>query len=287
MTANTRHAYNLFPLRGIMTPYQRTHNTTLACLVPRPRTQAPPKKQYALYAHARNYYGSRSQVRVDGHLSDPFPVNRGVNQESVLSPTLFLTVMDNLLEGMKTEHCGLSVCGTYIGATIHADDVRTCATTKQTIAKQNEIITNFTNSSCLKLNAQKLEVVKVGQKPTTSQSLEIGGHTVPLSESVKCLGVWWQYNLSASRAVAENISKARKAFFAVGDLGAFQGKLNPLSSSSIFITCILPILLYGCETWILDSSTIARLERFQNEIGRRILQLPKHFSGTTVRLALQ
>ena len=122
------------------------------------------------------------------------------------------------------------------------------------------------------------------QKPTTSQSLEIGGHTVPLSESVKCLGVWWQYNLSASRAVAENISKVRKAFFAVGDLGAFQ---NPLSSSSIFITCILPILLYGCETWILDSSSIARLERFQNEIGRRILQLPKHFSGTTVRLALQ
>ena len=127
-------------------------------------------------------------------------------------------------------------------------------------------------------------MVKVGQKPTTSQSLEIGGHTVPLSESVKCLGVWWQYNLSASRAVAENISKVRKAFFAVGDLGAFQGKLNPLSSSSIFITCILPI--YGCETWILDSSTIARLERFQNEIGPKILQLPKHFSNTTVRLAL-
>ena len=175
-------------------------------------------------------------------------MNRGVKQGSVLSAMLFLTVMDNLLEGMKTEHCGLSVCCSYMGAAIHADDVRTCATTKQTIAKQNEIITNFTKSSCLKLNAQKLEVVKVGQKPTTSQSLEIGGHTAPLSESVKCLGVWWQYNLSASRAVTENIFKARKAFFAVGDLGAFQGKLNPLSSSSIFITCILSILLYGFWT---------------------------------------
>jgi hypothetical protein len=31
---------------------------------------------------------------------------------------------------------------------------------------------------------------------------------IPLSESV---AVWWQYNLSASRAVSENISKARKA----------------------------------------------------------------------------
>ena len=236
----------------------------------------------------KNWYtGSRGRVRVDGHLSDAFPVNRGVRQGSVLSPTLFLTVMDKLLESMTTEGCGLSVCGTFIGAAIHADDVRTCATTKQTVAKQNEIITNFTDSSCLSLNTQKLEVVQVGQKPNTSQSLEIGGHVIPLSESVKCLGVWWQHNLSAARAVTENISKARKAFFALGNIGAFQGKLNPLSGSSIFITCILPILLYGCETWILDSNTITKLERFQNEIGRRILQLPKHFSGKVVRLALQ
>ena len=162
-----------------------------------------------------------------------------------------------------------------------------CATTKQSVAKQNSIITRFTNSSCLNLNIQKLEVLQVGQKSNTSQSLEIAGHMIPLSESVKCLGVWWQYNLSASHAVSENISKARKVFFALGNLGAFQGKLNPLSSCSIFVTCILPILLYGCETWILDTSTITNLERFQIEIGRRILQLPKHFSGKTVRLALQ
>ena len=73
-----------------------------------------------------------------------------------------------------------------------------------------------------------------------------------------------------------NISKSRKASFALGKLGAFQGK---------FVTCILPTLLYGCETWILDSSCTTKLERFQNEIGRRILQLPKHFSGKVVRLA--
>ena len=228
----------------------------------------------------KNWYtGSRGRVRVGGHLSDPFLVKRGVKQGSVLSPTLFLTIMDKLLENMTSEKCGLSVCGTFIGAAIHADDIRTCATTKQSIAKQNSIITRFTNSSCLNLNTQKLEVLQVGQKSNMSQSLEIAGHMIPLSESVKCLEVWWQYNLSASHAVSENISKARKAFFALGNLGAFQGKLNPLSSCSIFVTCILPILLYRCETWILDTSTITNLERFQIEIGRRILQLPKHFSG--------
>ncbi len=60
---------------------------------------------------------------------------------------------------------------------------------------------------------------------------------------------------TASRAVQENISKARRAFFALGSLGAFQGDLNPLSSRSIFETSVIPILLYGCETWLLDSSS--------------------------------
>ena len=53
------------------------------------------------------------------------------------------------------------------------DIVRTCVTTKQPVAKHNSIITHFTNSSCLNLNTQKLEVLQVGPKPNTSQSLEV------------------------------------------------------------------------------------------------------------------
>ena len=73
-------------------------------------------------------------------------------------------------------------------------------------AKQNAIIRDFTDSLCL---------TKVGSATNWAQAkklLEIGGHQIPLSDSVKSLGVWWQYNLSASRAVKENISNASKAF---------------------------------------------------------------------------
>lgn len=155
----------------------------------------------------------------------------------------------------------------------------------------NLTILNLLNSSLTYSNQPqytKLEVVQVGPKPNMSQSLEIGGQMIPLSESVKCPGVWWKYGLSASRAVSESISKARKVFLHWKIWVLFrESYVNPLSSSSIFVTCILPILLYGCKTWILDSSIITKLEQFQNEIGQRILQLPKHFSGKTVRLALQ
>ena len=84
----------------------------------------------------------------------------------------------------------------------------------------------------------------------------------------------------------ENISKARRAFFALGRLGAFQGDLNPLSSCSIFETCIIPALLYGSETWLLDSSSLKALESFQHEIGCRILRVPKFYSKAAVRIGL-
>ena len=59
-----------------------------------------------------------------------------------------------------------------------------------------------------------------------------------------------------------------------------------ISAVSIFESCIIPILLYGCDTWLLNSSTILLLDQFQNEIGRRILRLPKNSSAKVVRICL-
>ena len=83
---------------------------------------------------------------------------------------------------------------------------------------------------------------------------------------------------SHSLAVHENISKARKAFFALGNIGVFHGNLNSLSRCSIE-TCILSILLCGCETWLLDSLTIKVIESFQNEIGHRPSEASFQYCG--------
>ena len=40
---------------------------------------------------------------------------------------------------------------------------------------------------------------------------------------------------------------------------------------TIFEACIIPILLYGCETWLLGATSIKMLESVQREIGRHQL----------------
>ena len=83
-------------------------------------------------------------------------------------------------------------------------------------------------------------------------------------------GFWWRWNLLASRCVEENIKKARRAFFSYGSIGAFQGvQLNPLSATSVIESCIMPILLYGAENWIMTPEILSKLFRvnFQREFS--------------------
>ena len=151
---------------------------------------------------------------------------------------------------------------------------------------RNRVINSFSSDSCLKLNTAKFEAVKISPYSHDAAVVQIGCSSISTSDTAKCLGVWWNSSLSAQHSASDNINKARRAFFALSRLRAFQGELNPLSSCSIFETCIIPILLYGSETWLLDSTSLNSLESFQHTIGCRILRLPKFYAQSAVRIGL-
>ena len=78
----------------------------------------------------------------------------------------------------------------------------------------------------------------------------IGNTTLPVSNEAKCLWYTWTQSLSASNMVA------RRAFFASGSIGAFQGAL-----------C-------GCEHCYLTDTSINMLDKFIGELSKRILNQP-------------
>ena len=144
---------------------------------------------------------------------------------------------------------------------------------------------NFTNNNGLKINANKTEVVALSRaKQILNLTFSVAGHQVGTKQEAKWLGYWWKSNLGAGKSTEANIEKRRKAFFAAGAIDAYQGNLNPLSSTSLFHTCVVPTLLYGSENWILTKQTIAI---FQSQMGKRILKIPKHYASSLPIVALQ
>ena len=150
--------------------------------------------------------------------------------------------------------------------------------------EQASVVYSFTKSRGLHLCLEKCALLPSSNR-LTPLSLDINNEvSLPVEKSVKCLSVWWDTtSLSSRMSVNERI---QKAFFAHGQLGAFHGLLNPLSSRSIIESCILPVLLYGSEKWVLNSSLLNLLESFQAGLGRHILKLLKFASNTVPLLVL-
>ena len=107
------------------------------CRVPRAATEAVDAGVNGkMWRLLKNWYeGGSCQVKLDGKLSQSFPVGRGVKQGSVLSPALFLLVMDPLLRQLQASGLGLIINKYYTGGYMHADDIRTLATSEETLTR--------------------------------------------------------------------------------------------------------------------------------------------------------
>ena len=176
------------------------------------------------------YLTPTSCVKHENSLSAPFPVGRGVKQGAVVSPSLFLVIMNPLLQRMRQLNIGGSLHGIFAGSAIHADDICCIAPSVDSVIAQSSVINSFTTDVGLKLNTSKLEIIQLSQTPTEPLQITLGCNTISTKCSASCLGVQWLCNLSAKESVNANIAKARKVFFALGSTRAFHGDLNPLSS---------------------------------------------------------
>ena len=94
----------------------------------------------------------KSMVRVNGHLTPAFTLEQGVLQGSVLSPVLFLLVMDPLLQTLESCNLDPSISGMYTGAFAHADDIRTITSSLFTLQQQINTVQAFAEENALELN---------------------------------------------------------------------------------------------------------------------------------------
>ena len=108
------------------------------------------------------YTDCQTPVRLGQHLSPFFSLGRGVRQGSILSPSLFLLIMDPFLRELQSLSVGTSVNGMYVGGFLHADDIRTLAASPSSLETQVAIVTKFAKENLLKLNTSKCEIIVVG-----------------------------------------------------------------------------------------------------------------------------
>ena len=107
------------------------------------------------------------------------------------------------------------------------------------------------------------------------------GSSISINSSRKILQIASSYLIGLEKYIFKYLIKICRK------IGAFHVKLNPISGKTIFDTCVIPILLFGSENWILTDPLVDQLEAFQGEIGKRIFKLSKFHLTISIRLALK
>ena len=146
---------------------------------------------------------SKGRVRVGSQPTPPITIECGVLHVSVLSPVLFLMIMNPLLKSLESSQLGPFIGDTYAGAFVHADNVRTLTSSLLTLQKQIDSVKSFANENTLILNHTKFEVLSVSTSKPQFQAPAgiLGNQALVAQQQVKCLVYWWSWDLSAKKTV--------------------------------------------------------------------------------------
>ena len=219
------------------------------------------------------YSETVSAVKCGKGVSSFFPVNTGVRQGCVLAPSLFNTCMDWILGRVVDQsHCGASVGNTKITDLVFADDAVIFAESLEVLVMALEVLHEEAKPLGLKVSWPKTKVQDFGGLlDDTVQSVLACGEDVEISENFTYLGSVVHNNGGSRQEVLRRI-------------GLAHGVMDSLSTSiwrcrylcrqtkiRIFKSLVIPVLLYGCETWTLNTDLKRRIDAFGTKCLRRII----------------
>ena len=214
--------------------------------------------------------GTYNRFRVGKHLSDLFPIRNGLKQGDALSPLLLNFAVDYVIRMVQVNRNGLKGNGTY-QLLVYAYDVNISGESVQTIKKNTEALVVANKEIRREVYADKIKymVMSRGQIARRSHTIKFDNSSFESVEEFRYLGK----TLTNQNSIQEEIKNRLQSGNA-----CFHSMQNRLSSNlllknikiMIYRTIILPVFLYGSETWSLTWREELRLTDFESRVLRRI-----------------
>ncbi|KAG0729032.1 tRNA (uracil(54)-C(5))-methyltransferase [Chionoecetes opilio] len=203
-------------------------------------------------------------VKCGGGVSGFFPVNTGVRQGCVLAPSLFNACMDWVLgKVVDQSDCGASVGNTKITDLVFADDAVIFAESLEVLVMALEALHEEAKPLGLKVSWLKTKVQVFGDLLDEAvQSVHACGEDIEILESFTYLGSAVHNDGGSHQEVLRRIGIAH------GVMDSLSGSiwrcryLCRRTKIRIFKSLVIPVLLYGCETWTLNSDLKRQIDAF-------------------------
>ncbi|CAH8542902.1 unnamed protein product [Schistosoma haematobium] len=219
-----------------------------------------------------SYDGLQCKVVHGGQLTDAFQVRTGVRQDCLLSPFLFLLVVDWIMKTSTSEgkHGIQWTAQNQLDDLDFADDLALLSRTHEQMQMKTASVAAVSASVGLSIHKGKTKVLKF--KAENSNPITLDGETLEDVESFTYLGSIVDRHGGSDADVKARIGKARTAFLQLKNIWNSK-QLSTSIKVRIFNTNVKAVLLYGAETWRTTTTTIKKVQVFINSCLRKILNI--------------
>ncbi|VDO62065.1 unnamed protein product [Schistosoma margrebowiei] len=219
-----------------------------------------------------SYDGLQCKVVHGGQLTDAFQVRTGVRQDCLLSPFLFLLVVNWIMRTSTSEgKRGIQwTVQNQLDDLNFSDDLALLSHTHEQMQTKTASVAEVSASVGLSTHKWKTKVLKF--KAENSNPITLDGETLEDVESFTYLGSIIDGQGGSDSVVKARISKARVAFLHLKNIWNSK-QLSINIKVRIFNTNIKAVLLYEAETWRNTTTTIKKVQRFINSCLRKILNI--------------
>jgi Reverse transcriptase (RNA-dependent DNA polymerase)/Endonuclease-reverse transcriptase len=229
-----------------------------------------PRKLTALIQNL--YSQAVSAVRFGCDISDWFHQTVGVRQGCVLSPDLFNLFLEHVLaQALETYEGGALMNGQRVSNLRFADDIDLMGETVSDAQDILEAVHQSSKKHGLEISKEKTKVMLVA-KESRDVAINIDNQKLEQVCHFKYLGTTVTQQNSSSTDLRCRTAQALAAMSYLRVI--WRNRYISLKTKLRLLDClVIPIALYGCETWTLNSTDLKKLQAFGMKCLRTILNI--------------
>jgi hypothetical protein len=235
--------------------------------------------------------GTQAAVKLAGSKGDWFDIDRGVRQGCVIAPLLFNTFFDcvvRLAVSRMPEGCGVQLAYhadgevlprfnsagqstmLTIATLLYADDLVFMSCDRSELEVMLQTFDRVCGEMGMCVNAAKTELMAIGHDGELPDSVQLSGGDARYVSAFKYLGGVVDTTATWDKEIHLRITKARGRFAEMQRLWCIR-KLKVSLKMKCYSAYVLPILMFGSESWALTFKQTKQLEVVHSDCLQQIL----------------
>ena len=219
------------------------------------------------------YDNYKCSVLHNGQLSDWFTVQTGVRQGCVISPLLFLVVVDWCMRStLGNGNTGIRwTLNSFLEDLDFADDICLLSSNREHMQQKTTRLNTMSNQLGLIVNTQKTKIMAINDK-SNKTPIKISDTNIEEVDNFTYLGSVISNDNGTSKDIKSRLSKARTAFCQLRPIWR-STSLSRNTKLRIYNSNVKSVLLYGSECWRIIQTDFNKLSAFHNTCLRKICKI--------------